>query len=353
MELDASLHQADIALVGLLTILGLLLVPLHSNVLVLTDSLESLRVLRRGTYNPLLDRLSRVVQRHVLSGSLSPRLSFTPDNFNVRAEQLARGLTISTGWSFNFQTSRTRRISAPIRPLLLGSQQPLRSVHVPLPRSPGSRIRRIQPLLGQLGSTASVPPDSVDFIGFDGTVINSFRHRNLYVPGAGGLGLGSRPVLPSSRIVPAILPPAPARSGLPYSPTGTDASVPFHLSEGFPDGVVSPLFLHQSLCLFPYALHLPRSVRATGFISWPLRDNILRREGVVSLSQCTLRHAVKFLTLLFKQRDIIASTVAHYRAALSFTLRIIPYFALLIPALSALLWTMSHRRTSRPLTAPS
>ena len=46
LEFDASLRQADIALVGLLTILGLPFVPLHSNVLVLTDSLESLRVLR-------------------------------------------------------------------------------------------------------------------------------------------------------------------------------------------------------------------------------------------------------------------------------------------------------------------
>ena len=62
---------------------------------------------------------------------------------------------------------------------------------------------------------------------------------------------------------------------------------------------------------------------------------------------------MKFLTLLFKQRDIIASTVAHYRAALPFTLRIILYFALLIPALSAMLGAMSLRRPSRPLAAPS
>ena len=103
MEFDASLRQADIALVELLTILGLPLVPLHSNVLVLTDSFESLRVLRRGTYNPLLDQLSRVVRRHVFSGSISPRLSFIPDNFNVRAEQFSRGLTISTEWSINIQ----------------------------------------------------------------------------------------------------------------------------------------------------------------------------------------------------------------------------------------------------------
>ena len=38
---------------------------------------------------------------------------------------------------------------------------------------------------------------------------------------------------------------------------------------------------------------------------WIVFLDFLRREGVVSLSQCTLWHAVKFLTLLFKQRDIL------------------------------------------------
>ena len=97
LEFDASLRQADIALVELLTILGLLLVPLHSNVLVLTGSLESLQVLRRGySHTPLLDQLSRVVWRHVFSRSISLRLSFLPGNYNVRVDQLSGGLTIST-----------------------------------------------------------------------------------------------------------------------------------------------------------------------------------------------------------------------------------------------------------------
>ena len=48
----------------------------------------------------------------------------------------------------------------------------------------------------------------------------------------------------------------------------------------------------------------------------------LRREGVVLLSQCTLRHAEKFLTLLFTEKELIAY-MAHYHAALSITLRTI------------------------------
>ena len=79
----------------------------------------------------------------------------------------------------------------------------------------------------------------------------------------------------------------------------------------------------------------------------------LRREGVVSLSQCTLRHAVKFLTLIFKEKGIIASTVAHYRTALSFPLRMALNIDLLNPAMSAMLRAMSLRRPSRPLAAPS
>ena len=208
MEFDASLRQADIALVELLTILGLPLVPLHSNVLVLTDSFESLRVLRRGLYNPLLDQLSRVVRRHVFSGSISPRLSFIPDNFNVRAEQFSRGLTISTEWSINIQDFQELLGLAGLQPQLDLFATDLNN-HCGLYMSPCPGLLAVgsthSPLLGQLGSAASVPPDSVEFIGFGGAVVNSFRHRNLCVPGAGGLGLGSRPALPSSQIVQAIL----------------------------------------------------------------------------------------------------------------------------------------------------
>ena len=247
------------------------------------------------------------------------------------------------------KSSRTSRISAPNRPLCHRSQQPLRSVHVPLPRSPSSGNRRVQPLLGHLGQAVSVPPDSVDFEGFSEAATNSFRRSDLCVPRAGRPGLVLGPVLPSSQIVQAVITPTTARAGLPCSPTGSDASdrvhfVREHFSYLFPDDPLTAELM--SLPIRPSSARVYQS-------HWIVFLDFLRREGVVSLSQCTLRHAVKFLTLLFKQRDIIASTVAHYRSALSYPLRAVLNIDLLHPAVSAMLKAMSLRRPSRPLTAPS
>ena len=69
----------------------------------------------------------------------------------------------------------------------------------------------------------------------------------------------------------------------------------------------------------------------------------LQREGVVSLSHCTLRHAVKFLTLLFTEKGLIASTVAPYRTALSVPLCTVLNIDLLDPAVSAMIRAMSLR----------
>ena len=102
-KFDASLLQADIALKELLTIFwALLLVPSRCSVMVHTDSLVSLQVLRRGySRNPLLDQLSRVIWRWMFSRSISLRLSLLPGNYNVRVDQLSRGLVISTEWSIS------------------------------------------------------------------------------------------------------------------------------------------------------------------------------------------------------------------------------------------------------------
>ena len=86
---------------------------------------------------------------------------------------------------------------------------------------------------------------------------------------------------------------------------------------------------------------------------WGVVHFFLRREGVVSLSRYSLRLAVKLLTLLFTEKGLIASTVAHYRTALSIPLRTVLNIDLLDPAVSAMLRAMSLRRPSRPLTAPS
>ena len=62
---------------------------------------------------------------------------------------------------------------------------------------------------------------------------------------------------------------------------------------------------------------------------------------------------MNFLTLLFIEKGLIASTMAHYHAALPVTLRTVLTIALLDPAVSAMLRAMSLRRPSRPLAAPS
>ena len=101
---DLSLRQFDIAVKELLTIFWALLLvqETETSVLVHTDSLVSLQVLRKGySKNPILDQLAMVVWRHVLSRSINLHLSFLPGNYNVRADQLSRGLPISTEWSIS------------------------------------------------------------------------------------------------------------------------------------------------------------------------------------------------------------------------------------------------------------
>ena len=67
-----------------------------------TDTLVSLQVLRRGySHYPLLDWLSRMIWRRIFGKCISLLLSFLPDNYNVRADQLSRGLAISTEWSIS------------------------------------------------------------------------------------------------------------------------------------------------------------------------------------------------------------------------------------------------------------
>ena len=100
---DSSLLQEHIILKELITIFwALLLVPDHSSVMVHTDSLSSIHILRGGySRTALLDRLSRVILQLVTRRSITLRLSFLPGNYNVRADQLSRGIAISTEWSLS------------------------------------------------------------------------------------------------------------------------------------------------------------------------------------------------------------------------------------------------------------
>ena len=93
--------SGHIVLKGMLTIFRApLLVPRLSPVLIHTDSLASVQILRSGYSRMIqLDRLSRVFWQLVSRRSLTLHLSFLPGNYNVRADQLSRGVAISTEWS--------------------------------------------------------------------------------------------------------------------------------------------------------------------------------------------------------------------------------------------------------------
>ena len=78
------------------------MVPRRSTVMIHTDSLTSLQVLRRGYSRTIsLDRLSRVIWRLMFRRSIALHVNFLPGNYNVRADRLSSGTTISTEWSIS------------------------------------------------------------------------------------------------------------------------------------------------------------------------------------------------------------------------------------------------------------
>ena len=224
----ASLHQADIALKELLTILGFAYCTATQQChgthrLFGVSSGPTQRLLSQPSPGPVVSGgLASYLQRAHLPAPLIPPEQLQRSGRSVqRSDHFDRMVHQQPRFS---GTSRTCGLHAPDRPLCDGSQQTLRSVRFSLSRSPSSGDRRIQPLLGQLGSSVSVSTDSVDFEGFGEAETNSFRQRSLRVPRAGGQALVSQSALPGSQIVQAVLPPSTARAGLLCSPTGSDAS---------------------------------------------------------------------------------------------------------------------------------
>ena len=126
----------------------------------------------------------------------------------------------------------------------------------------------------------------------------------------------------------------------------------FVLSEGFPLTLPS-WFSDDPVTAELIALPIRPSSAKVYQSQWIEFPAFLRREGVVLFSQCTLRHAVKFLTLLFTEKGLLASTVAYYHAALSVPLRTVLDIDILDPAVSVMLRATSLRRPSHPLAAPS
>ena len=67
----------------------------------------------------------------------------------------------------------------------------------------------------------------------------------------------------------------------------------------------------------------------------------------------TLEHVARFFTMLFHKKGLLASTVAHYRTALSVPLRNVLHIDVFDPAMFGMIRAMSLHRPSRPLTTPS
>ena len=158
----ASLHQADIALKELLTILGFAYCTATQQChgthrLFGVSSGPTQRLLSQPSPGPVVSGgLASYLQRVHLPAPLIPPEQLQRSGRSVqRSDHFDRMVHQQPRFS---GTSRTCGLHAPDRPLCDGSQQTLRSVRFSLSRSPSSGNRRIQPLLGQLGSLYLFPP---------------------------------------------------------------------------------------------------------------------------------------------------------------------------------------------------
>ena len=319
------------------------LVPNHTAVMVHTDS----RVSPGSTQRLLSNRSTGQVVSGVLTSGV-PQAHHPASHLPPRQLQCTSRSTVQGHRDFDRVVHQRRgfrnpsppsRVRPPDRPVCNGPQHPVQALHVSLSRLSCVGDRRVQPLLGQLEHSVSFPTCSNDFEGFSEAETVSLRPRHLRLPLAGGQALVPRPVFPCSEIVQTISPPATDRPGLPCGPSGTDASdrarfIREFFSTRFPDIPITAELM---------SLPIRQSSAKIYQSHWHDFMTFLRREGVVSLSHCTLRHAVKFLTLLFTEKGLIASTVAHYRTALSFPLRTVLNIDLLDPAVSAMIRAMSLR----------
>ena len=99
-RLDASILQTHVVPKEMLTYSGLTASSESLSYFTLTPWL--LCFLRCGYSRAIhLDRLARVTWQLVSRRALTLHLSFLPGNCNVRADQLSRGVTISTEWSIS------------------------------------------------------------------------------------------------------------------------------------------------------------------------------------------------------------------------------------------------------------
>ena len=226
------------------------------------------------------------------------------------------------------------------------SEQQVRSVHVPLSRPPSCRNKCVQPQLGQVGLSVSVSTECFDFEGFSEASSNKFRQGTSCVPRTRWQGVVQQPPPVQPDIVQGDPVPTTSSQGQTSDtgPTNQPSRVRFirdHYKQFFSDRA-------SELMSIPIRHSSQREYQR----KWEHFLGYLRQEGV-HISQCTINHVVNFFVMLFDKKGLLASTVAHYRSALSVPLRTILKIDVLQPAVSHMIRAMALIRPSRPFTAPS
>ena len=231
-------------------------------------------------------------------------------------------------------------------PVCNRSEQEVQVVHVSMSRSSGCCSRLLQHQLGQVGLPVSLPPDTCNFEGFGEAEAVSLQKSLISVPSTSRQALASKPCPARQDVFRAV-------SGL-----GTDGQ----RQDGAPRASNEIGRLH--FIREHYSRFYP--ARAAELMSLPIRQsscreyenkwkhflNFLNEEGI-EIRQCTLNNVLKFFITWFDKKGLMASTVAHYRSALSVPLRIVLKIDILNPAVSDMIKAMALLRPSKPFTAPS
>lgn len=234
-------------------------------------------------------------------------------------------------------------------PVCYESKQQDSSLPVPLSRSPSPCNRLNECLLEHLGSPVSVSSDSNDFEGFSEASLHKLQKSSSCVPRLRRETLVQESTPSSSHFQLQTLSSSATRSEWTSDDPGQSHSlsrihhIERHYLRRFPECPDAAKLM---------AVPIRKSSQGDYERKWQYFLSFLNKEGV-QLESCTIQHIVKFFHMLFQSKGLLASTVAHYRSALSVPLRNVFNIDVLDPAISSMLKAMAIVRPSRPLSAPS
>ena len=192
----------------------------------------------------------------------------------------------------------------------------MQSLYVYLSRSTSSGDRFLQQQLGQVGLPIPISPDTYDFEGFSETENIKIQKSFTSVPRT-----SRQSMVPKSTVV---------QQGVSQNVSSSSTSSQRPIDHPRTTNEISRLqFIREH-----YSKLYPR--RASEVMSLPIRQSsckeyenkwkkflkFLNQEGI-ELRQCTLNNVLEFFTMLFDKKGLLASSIAHYRSALSVPLRIV------------------------------